>query len=459
MLINKISIVLILLFLINHLAFAQETKVKEDTSKISYAFKHPKIHGSMRYFMMATENHNSTINSNANALSIGLSFETRKFHGFQFGIGQYTIFNLASSDMTLIDPKTNQTNRYEIGLFDQEHIEKRSDINRLENLYLKYQYKNIISTLGKQSINSPFINLQDGRMRPTQVGGIWTEVRLKKKSLIEAGVLWEILPRGTTQWHSIGQSFGIYPTGINVDGSKSIYATNISSNFIGLLGINHQLNPMINLKFWNVYVDNVFNTSLFQVDFKKKNWVAGFQYIEQHVVNHGVNDLLSKTYFSPNQKSRIFGGKIGWEKSAWKTSLNFTRISADGRYLMPREWGKDPFYTFLPRERNEGFGDLTAYVSKTSYTFKNSKLLFQSGLGYFQLPDVKNVALNKYGMPSYWQWNFEVSSPLKKVLNGLEIQFLYVYKKQEGNSYSNEKYIINKVNMSNFNVVLNYQFF
>jgi hypothetical protein len=458
MLVSRISIVLFLISFFSNVAFAQATKAKDDTSQIIYAFKHPKIQGSMRYFKMATENQNAASNSFANAINIGLAYETRKYYGFQFGISQYTIFNIASSDMTFIDPKTNQTNRYEIGLFDQEQVERRSDINRLENLYVKYQYKNSKWTLGKQSINTPFINLQDGRMRPTQVGGFWSDLRASKKSQIEVGVLWEILPRGTTQWYSISESFGIYPSGINTEGNKSNYLSNISSKYVGLLGLNHQLNPGIKLKFWDVYVDNVFNTMMFQVDMKKKNWIAGLQYIEQNVVNQGGNTLSSKTYFSPNQKSRIFGGKIGWEKSAWKTSLNFTRITAEGRYLMPREWGRDPFYTFMPRERNEGFGDLTAYVAKTSYYFKNSQMLLQSNLGYFHLPDVKNVSLNKYGMPSYWQWNFEMNYPLKKVLNGLELQFLYVYKKQEGNSYSNEKYVINKVNMSNYNIVLNYLF-
>jgi hypothetical protein len=30
---------------------------------------------------------------------------------------------------------------------------------------------------------------------------------------------------------------------------------------------------------------------------------------------------------------------------------------------MPREWGRDPFY-FMPRERNEGYGDVNAIMTK-----------------------------------------------------------------------------------------------
>ena len=67
-------------------------------------------------------------------------------------------------------------NRYEIGLFDIEDPSNKKDIDRLEELYLKYNFKNATITVGKQLINTPFINLQDGRMRPTVVEGVWTEI-------------------------------------------------------------------------------------------------------------------------------------------------------------------------------------------------------------------------------------------------------------------------------------------
>jgi hypothetical protein len=81
------------------------------------------------------------------------------------------------------------------------------------------------------------------------------------------------------------------------------------------------------------------------------------------------------------------------------------------------------------------------------------KLSLQAG--HFQLPDVKNVALNKYGMPSYNQLNAEVRySPL--LVQKLGLQFLYVYKDNKGNTYQNPGYVFNKVNMALYNVVVNY---
>ena len=125
---------------------------------------------------------------------------------------------------------------------------------------------------------------------------------------------------------------------------------------------------------------------------------------------------------------------------------------------MPREWGRDPFYTFLPRERNEGFGDVNAYVLKVEYKLPKQRVKLNVGAGYFDLPSAYNFKLNKYGMPSYTQLNVDLRYEFEGVLKGLESQLLYVYKAKAGDEVLNEKYIINKVNMNMVNLVLNYHF-
>ena len=40
----------------------------------------------------------------------------------------------------------------------------------------------------------------------------------------------------------------------------------------------------------------------------------------------------------------------------------------------------------------------------------------------------------------------------------MELQFLYVYKAPLGKTYGDDKYVFNKVNMSLYNVILNYHF-
>ncbi|MFM2442487.1 MAG: hypothetical protein RL449_1129, partial [Bacteroidota bacterium] len=304
--------------------------VAEDSTSLLFAFKHGKVHGNLRYFFMATENQGHLTDYYAHAAGGGLFYETAAYKGFQMGVGGYFIYNTASSDMTKADPHTNAVNRYESSLFDIENPANKNDLDRLEELYLKYNFGKSHVIAGKQLINTPFINLQDGRMRPTEVGGLYGEIFPGKRNKLEGGYLYEISPRGTVDWYGIGESMGIYSNGINIDGSKGNYAQHIESGGIYLVGYTHSLPKGNSLKVWNVYVDNVFNTSQIQWDAKKGNWVTGFQYTEQHAVNFGGNEDPSKTYFDPSQMSRVFSTKLGWENRQWKTSLNYTRITGEG---------------------------------------------------------------------------------------------------------------------------------
>lgn len=121
---------------------------------------------------------------------------------------------------------------------------------------------------------------------------------------------------------------------------------------------------------------------------------------------------------------------------------------------MPREWGRDPFFTFLPRERNEGLGDVHAIVGKVNYKISKARITTSVAFGNYNLPEVTEFSLNKYGIPSYNQLNIDIRYKFAGLLKGLETQLLYVFKEKTGNSYGNDKYVINKVDMSLWNLVL-----
>lgn len=122
---------------------------------------------------------------------------------------------------------------------------------------------------------------------------------------------------------------------------------------------------------------------------------------------------------------------------------------------MPRERGKEIFYTFMPRERNVRLSNVHAFVLKSRFNF--SKFKTSVGYGYYQLPDVKNYRLNKYGMPSYHQLNYDATYVFGKSLKGLELKMLVVYKLLQGNTYNNLKYEYNKVNLINFNFIIDFK--
>lgn len=463
MTVKKTAISIFLLLRITA-TFGQYQKANDETDSTSIRsiFRNGKTEGHFRYFFMATDNKKGLTDYYANAIGGGLKFETGKFHGLQLGISGFFIFNVGSSDLTKPDPTTKQVNRYEIGLFDIENPSNKDDLDRLEELYLKYQIKKTTITIGKQLITTPFINLQDGRMRPTGVEGIWSHSVIGNTS-IETGVLWRMSPRSTVKWFNIGHSIGVYTQGINESGQSSNYKDQLESKAIFLAGVTHQFNSGLKIQAWEQLTDNIFNSFMLQLDQswkqnKSNDWYTGLQTILQHAINRGGNADPSKTYFPKGGQAVTMGARIGWKNKEHDISINYNRITSHGRYLMPREWGRDPFFTFLPRERNEGFGDSHAWMIKLKQAFPKARLQTLVGFGYYQLPDVTNSKLNKYGLPSYTQLNIDIQYQFSGLLKGAQAQFLYVHKGQIGQSYGNDKFVIHKLNTSLFNVILNYTF-
>lgn len=434
-----------------------------DTTSLLYAFKSGHFNGHFRYFFMNTQNQNELTDYYAHAAGGGIRYETARFHGFQFAVSGSYVFNIASSDLAKADSITGQFNRYEIALFDVEDPRNKKDLDRMEELFLKYNYKNSSIILGRQFINTPFINLQDGRMRTTVVEGLWLEFNQLKNTKIEAGWIYAFSPRGTTQWYDAGESIGVYSSGVNVDGTKSQYNNNIESNGVAVLGITRSVNNKFKLQVWDIYTEHVFNTIMLQTDaqFPLKNnqsIFASAQIIRQDALNNGGNKDAAKTYFEKNGKAISYGARAGWKDKKWEVSINYNRITSHGRYLMPREWGREPFFTFLPRERNEGFGDVHAFMTKINYNIPKAKIKASLATGYYKLPDVKNYRLNKYGVPSYTQANADVRYSFGGLFTGLEAQLLIVAKLKNGETYQNDKFVFNKVNMIQYNFVLNFHF-
>lgn len=468
--------ILLFVLLFSKLSFAQHQEISEkpsiwkniqtkakDSTTFLHALKSGKVNVHLRYVFMATDNQKGLTDYFANALGGGLRYETAPFHGFQLAASGFFAFNIGSSNFTKPDSITGQFNRYEIGLFDIEEPSEKKDIGRLEEIYLKYNIKKSEIIFGRQHINTPFINLQDGRMSPTAVEGLWTEINELKNTKIEAGLLYQISPRSTNNWNFPGQTIGIYPMGLAIDGTKSDYANNLNSKIVAMIGVQWQPIKYIKLHGWEMFTHNIFNSFLLQADvqypFKKGSVLfASGQMIRQDAVKDGGNADAAKTYFEKNGKAMTFGTRLGWKNKDIEISINYNRITKHGRYLMPREWGREPFFTFLPRERNEGLGDAHAVMGKINYNVSKINLKFSLAAGYYKLPDVKNYLFNKYGLPSYTQINADIRYTFPKKWNGLDAQLLIVGKINNGETYNNAKFVFNKSNMMLYNFVLNYNF-
>ncbi|MCX8020291.1 MAG: OprD family outer membrane porin [Chitinophagaceae bacterium] len=471
---NKILITILYTFISFTFVFSQHQELNEkpaiwkskdheaDSNSLLSAFKKGVVSGHFRYFFMATDNTSGLSDYYANAFGGGIKYETAPFKHFQLGVSGFFIYNIGSSPLHRPDPHTQQMNRYEIGLFDIQDPLNKNDIDRLEEFYLRYIHRNVNITFGKQLINTPFINLQDGRMRPTEVEGLWIEYTDSQKISAHAGYIYRISPRSTVKWFSVAESIGIYPSGVNPDGTRSGYPGNLNSKGIFLANFSFPVSKNWRIQFWNQFTENIFNSAFLGLQFdknlaKQTKFRFEAQAIRQDAVKDGGNKDASKTYFEKNGKAFTFGFKTGLLQNKSEYSFSYNRITKAGRYLMPREWGRDPFFTFMPRERNEGLADVHAVVVAGKRKFLKSGFTASLAYGGFDLPQAADFRKNKYGMPSYHQLNIDLQHKFKGFLKGLEAQFLYVYKRNTEKNVA-EKYLFNKADMSLWNVVFNYRF-
>lgn len=438
-------------------------EVEKDTNTLSHFLKKGRLYGHARSYMAGTINQGDLTDYHAWGIGAGIGYETPKFFKhFQVGLSGFFMFNLRSSDLSKVDPKTIQANRYEIGLFDIERPDAHEDLDRLEELFVKTHFgQKSTLTIGRQIPQTPFINPQDGRMRPTLVEAAVLEVKEFKNLSLHGEYIWRISPRSTVRWFETGESIGIYPVGVDINGKPSQYKNNVESAGVGIFGAIYQKKQW-NIQLWDTYIDNVLNTVQLKAEWKSKpiagkNWIFGGQNIQQNAVGNGGNEDPSKAYTQENRGSTVFSGRLGQQSAKFDWFLNGTRITAKGRYLMPREWGRETFYTFMPRERNEGFGDVTAVTLNTFFKPEKHIKIELSG-GYFQLPDVKNFALNKYGVPTYSQINLGLTYQFDHYLKGLNALLLVVRKDDFGETYQNDRYVFNKVNMTHFNLIFNYHY-
>lgn len=434
-----------------------------DTTGLNRLFTLGHFHANARNDLMTTINKGELTDYFAWALGAGIGFETSEWKGLQFGVSGFFIYRLpGTSDLTRRDSLTNQFSRYEVGLFDMEDYANGSDLDRLEELFLRYRYKKSTMTLGKQILNTPFVNKQDGRMRPTLEEGVWLQLNEIPKLKIEAGWIYKISPRSTVNWYGIGESVGIYPVGLDVQGNPSGYKGNVHSKGIGLLHVSYAPVKQLTLTAWENFAQNMFNTLLLQAETDialnaNTRWKSGIQYTTQQAVNNGGNDNAALTFFPKNNRSQIISARSGISYKNLSISAAYTRITDEGRFLFPREWGREPFYTFLQRERMEGLGNVHAANITVQKKLK-SGLGMSFAYGHYYTPDVMNVALNKYGLPSFRQFNAQLSYPLGGFMHGTTIDFLYVYKGNMGNTYDKARYLFNKTDMHHLNLIMNYRF-
>lgn len=412
-----------------------------------------------RSFFMATGYAEQKLKSDYTLASgIGAAFVSAPVKGFGLGASVFAHTQVFGTDIFQPDTSTGLQNRYEVGLYDLHNI-KNKGLFRPEELYLYYHDSHLRIRAGRMLLNTPMINAQDGRMRASLVQGIYSELRWSRKMHLTVGLLNAFSPRGTTQWFNGLNSVGVYSAGLNLAGKRSTYSGTLGGFGVVLAGVSHKSKKHI-LSLWNYYVDQSFNTILGQAELKfgsKQSWMWGTMLIRQDRLKSDsrVTDRFFESAISWAGSTRI---EREFDKGKWRMNLNYTRITSHGRYLFPREWGRDPFYTFLSRERNEGFGNLHAATLGVFRTEKKSGMVFSATGGYVKTPEMTAIPnLNKYAQSSYWQMNLAARFSKIRNIKGLEFFVLLMTKIQAKNTEIPLKQQYNRLNYYHLNLVVNYQ--
>lgn len=409
---------------------------------------------------MATLNQGDLLNYSAWGAGAGLGYYSPSYKGFHVGFSGYFVFQLHQHNIYEADPTTGGTNRYEIVLFDMNDFSNRRDLDRLEELFITYERKNLKLELGRQKFNSPLLNEHDNRMRGNIYNGL--SARYHYKDFHFTGAYFNALTiRGTVDWYSVEESFGVYPFGRNPLGVDATYKGNMSSRGIGILGVKYH-KGRVKSQLWNYTADNVFNLTFLQSDWAKQgkmyDYKLGFQGFYQSVIGNGGNPLPEKAFILPDEQTYALGGMAGIGKNKNMFSFNYLGISDRGRFLFPREWGREVFFATLQRERFEGSGGTQVFTLKyQTHLNKKENITADFGVSQVNLRELDDVRLNKYGLPSYHHFTALFDYRFKGYWEGLDLKFLAVYKRAQDQNIP-DIYRLNRVDMWHFNLIIDYRF-
>jgi hypothetical protein len=432
--------------------------------KFSAHLKKGNFHIHIRSNFMQTINRGGLLDYHTLALGGGLGYTSPQWKGFQVGFSGFFVFQIYEHNLTIADPSTGSGNRYEITLYDMNNPENKTDLDRLEDLYIIYKHKGFMLKLGRQKINTPLLNEQDNRMRPSIFSGALIEYRFKNWDFLAAFFNQATL-RGTLDWYTIEESFGVYPFGRNPLGGPESYKHHTHTKGIALLGGRYKKeteNYKWKIEGWNYFVQNVFNTTFLQTDLKIKKTETspflGLQGFFQTAVGEGGSPEPTRAYILPQEKAWAIGGRAGISMGKHTFSLNFLHIGESGRFLFPREWGREVFYASLPRERFEGNGDLNALTLKYNVTFPIKGLYGEIGVSQVNPPALNDVPKNKYGLPAYYHFLGQLRYKFDGYLEGLNLRLLIVNKTSQKPKEVPESFRINRVDLWHINFIIDYLF-
>lgn len=378
----------------------------------------------------------------------------------KFGVSGNGLVHYGTGGIDKRDQTTGSGPIYESNLWNSRLMSGSTEFN-LPEFYLDFKFDAHLIRLGRFIEDTPTIN-GEGWPFPNALKGLWYKYQPVEGFNAEVAFIDRISSRFNGEFENVGNTLGTGGIGVGIDGNSSQYWNVTLSDYVAIAKLGYQFSGGLDLALWNYYTDNISNTIFTEAKFDlgtDKDWHVSGQFIYQSKVGDGGNNSFVLQYMVDESASG-FGFMVKKDISKSALSLAFTRIGNEGRLLLPREWGKEPFYTFQRRTRVEGFSDVTAVMLKWENSFEkeNYTLSAFSSFGYHSLPDPADAFKNKYQVPSTAHMDGSIKYTPKKKLSGFSAELYLAGRFLVGEKVSNPAYLINRADFFHSDLILSYIF-
>lgn len=416
------------------------------------------ISGDLKNRYMNTNNADNLEDFSILATYGHVTYQRRFNDWLKIGAQGNMLFNWGTDNITNRDAVTGSGPIYEGNLWNQRLMTGSAEF-ALPAVYAEVNFGKHIITVGRFLKDSPIINAEPWPF-PNALEGLWYEVKPTDRLKVQLAGITKIAPRFSGGFEGIGESIGIGAVGVDVNGQNSGYRSNTASNFLSIANVNFVASDVLTIDLWNYFVENVSNTFFIEPTYKVSDFTFKSMLILQQRIGDGGN-LNSTLRYMTDENASYFGLRVERKRGKHTLQLNFSRIGDSGRLLLPREWGKEPFYTFQRRTRVEGLSDVTSLMAKwqMDWAGENRDMRMFVTLGSNSTSAVNDFARNKYLVPSavHLASNFKYTWNTN-TFKGMSLEMLFAYRFLNEEINGVENYRINRADFFHTDLILSYTF-
>jgi hypothetical protein len=384
-----------------------------------------------------------------------------KFNNWlSFGASGMGLLNYGTVNIEKRDLTTGSGPIYEGNLWNQRVMDGTSEFS-LPEFHLDFTFGDHFFSIGRFVQNTPVLNAEVWPF-PNAMEGLWYKYQPALGVHLEFGLIDRIAPRFSGQFVDVGQSIGVGGVGVGTDGLPSRYRNNTSSNYMAILNGAITIEKGVSFEVWNYMAENVNNTLVIESKFdlnEAKDLKLAVQFIRQDRLGDGGNADPALRYFADANANEL-GFSLSKTMNKNEFTLNFTRIGDQGRLLLPRDWGVEPFYTFQRRNRIEGMRDATKLMFKWQSTFSRDNYDFKvySSLAQSWNQSPTQPEDNKYLAPSTLNWDASIKYVPKQKLKGFTAELFMAYRFLTDKDNDLPIYTINRANFLHSDLIVSYLF-